>query len=126
VILRVLSYFSLFVIWVCLSAMCAVGASMLFGMTGSTVYGSWRSIVIGAVLGTILTAMLGYLMLTGHRMRRGRVLGPIYLCRSCGYDLRGAVGASACPECGYPISESRQSLLRVMHERGVADAARDD
>jgi hypothetical protein len=30
--------------------------------------------------------------------------------------------ASACPECGYEITDARRALLLVMHERGVTDA----
>ena len=120
--MRWLSYFSLFIIWVCMSAMCAVGVRVVFGLQGSTIYGSWKAIVLGIAIGSAITLPLAFLMFTGHRMRRKRMWGPMYMCRGCGYDLRGALTASACPECGREITESRRALIRVMLERDVTDA----
>jgi predicted RNA-binding Zn-ribbon protein involved in translation (DUF1610 family) len=121
-LMRGLSYFSLIVIWACLCGLCAFGVRVIFNLHGSTVYGAWQAIVIGFGVGTAITAPLAYLMLTGHRMRRRRMLGPIYLCRSCGYDLREAADSRSCPECGRVLTDARRSLLRVMQERGVTDA----
>lgn len=33
------------------------------------------------------------------------------LCRSCGYDLRGLIATSTCPECGRPVGESLDAPL---------------
>lgn len=35
---------------------------------------------------------------------------PENVCTSCGYDLRGSIGQSACPECGQPIVYDEPSL----------------
>lgn len=121
--MRKLSYFSLFCIWVSMCAFCAIAARVNLNLPGGSIYGSPKAVAIGVGVGSLFVLPMAYLMFTGHKMRRKRALGPIWVCKACGYDLRGAIGANACPECGHSVSESRRSMLQVMHERGLSDTS---
>lgn len=117
--MRLLSYVSFVVIWISLCALCTIGVYAFLGLPGNKAIDMNDAGLIGAGVGTVISVPLGYLMLTGQRMRRKRALGPVWVCKVCGYDLRGAIGATECPECGTELTEARRSMLRVMHEREI-------
>lgn len=122
-ILKTLTYFSLLVTWVYLSVMCAVFARQLLNVPGNGIFDSPLAIAIGVAMSSVVVGLLVYLVHAGFRRRARHAPGPIYLCRSCGYDLRGVTDATACPECGAEITEARRTLLRVMRERGIDASA---
>ena len=120
--IRKLSYFSLFVIWVYLCAFFAVIFSHARNLSGNAIYGSptpIAAIAAGIVAGSAFTAPLAIVMFTTRRMVQKHTRGPLWTCRSCGYDLRGARDISACPECGATLSDARRAVLDVIDAKKI-------
>jgi len=73
-----------------------MGALIPFAISAS---GEGRDALPGLTAGAAVLGPIGALLLwIGVRLRRAR--RPDYVCRSCGYDLRGNPAARRCPECG--------------------------
>jgi hypothetical protein len=71
---------------------------------------------ICAVIGLLLLAVIGWLMVSGMRLKQ-LASGPWIVCARCGHAL--TQGQSRCPECGQQWDAEAVERLRAARSRGA-------
>lgn len=71
---------------------------------------------ICAVIGVLLLAVIGWLMVSGLRLKQ-LAQGPWIVCAKCGHAMTH--GQSRCPECGQAWDAAAIDRLRAARSRGA-------
>jgi len=72
---------------------------------------------ICAVVGLLLLAVIGWLMVSGLRLKQ-LARGPWIVCAKCGHSMTH--GQSRCPECGQTWDAAAVERLRAARSRGAS------